>query len=342
MPKNANALSRHGSVAQQRASMLIPATNKAMTQNTINTNADHVLLGVVLMLGFCLTAPMLDVCAKLASDAIPVGQITAARFALQIVLMAPVCVAMGLSFKMNGMFAALTLRAALLALSTYFFIAAIEKMPLADALAIVFVLPFIVMLIGKYFYGEEVGPKRIMAALVGFIGVLMVIQPSFTLFGLVALYPLGTAFSFAGYVIVTRHLRGKLNTIMMHFHTGWIATLICLPPLLIGAATDLPMFDPVWPDPYNWALLVGVGLFATISHMMMTFALTFAPSSTLAPLQYLEIPVATIMGWFVFSDFPNNMALIGIAIIIGAGLYMIHREQQAARQAKHASSAAAR
>ena len=66
--------------------------------------------------------------------------------------------------------------------------------------------------------------------------------------------------------------------------------------------------------------------------MMMTYALSLAPSATLAPLQYLELPVATLFGYLVFRDFPNALTLLGIAIIIGAGLYMIHRERVTARQ----------
>jgi drug/metabolite transporter (DMT)-like permease len=65
---------------------------------------------------------------------------------------------------------------------------------------------------------------------------------------------------------------------------------------------------------------------------MMTYALAFAPSATLAPLQYLELPVATLLGYLVFQDFPNALTLTGIAIIMGAGLYMVHRERVTARR----------
>ena len=82
---------------------------------------DRIMLGILLMLGFCLTAPLLDVAAKLASDVIPVGQITAARFLVQLGLMLPVCLMMGLSFAMNGRLGLLSLRALLLLLSTFFF-----------------------------------------------------------------------------------------------------------------------------------------------------------------------------------------------------------------------------
>ena len=296
-------------------------------------SSDRILVGVALMLGFCITAPLLDVAAKLASDTVPVGQITAARFIVQCALMAPFVWIMGLSLRVaRGQWLALLARAALLFVATFCFIAAIRVMPLADALAIVFVAPFIVLLVGKFYLGEEVGPRRVGAAIVGFVGVLFVIQPSFAAFGGVALFPLGTAVGFAFYILVTRGLSRRVHPVTMQFYTGLIASLLCLPVLMLAQGTGAELLDPVWPKGITWLWLFGVGFFATLSHMMMTYALSLAPSATLAPLQYMELPVATLLGYLVFGDFPNVLTLTGIAIIIGAGLYMIHRERVTARQ----------
>ncbi len=285
------------------------------------------------MLGFCLTAPMLDVAAKLASESVPVGQITAARFVVQCVLMAPFILVMRLSFRISrGQRLALVIRAVLLLVATFCFIAAIRVMPLADALAIVFVAPFIVLLIGKFYLGEDVGPRRVGAALVGFVGVLFVIQPSFAAFGAVALFPLVTAVAFAFYILVTRGLSRKIHPVTMQFYTGLIASLLCLPVIILAQGSGSAMLDPVWPEGIAWLWLLGVGFFATLSHMMMTYALSLAPSATLAPLQYLELPVAALFGYLVFSDFPNTLSLIGIGIIISTGLYMIHRERITAKK----------
>ncbi len=305
-----------------------------MSTATVYTpSTDRILAGVALMLGFCVTAPLLDVAAKLASDSVPVGQITTARFLVQCVLMAPFVWIMGVSLHVaRGQWLALVSRAALLLASTFCFIAAIRVMPLADALAIVFLAPFIVLLVGKFYLGEDVGPRRVGAAMVGFVGVLCVIQPSFAAFGAVALFPLGTAVGFAFYILVTRGLSRRMHPVALQFHTGLIASLLCLPVMILAEGTGSAMLDPVWPQGINWLWLFGVGFFATLSHMMMTYALSLAPSATLAPLQYLELPVATLLGYLVFRDFPNAMALTGIAIIIGAGLYMIHRERVTARQ----------
>ncbi len=285
------------------------------------------------MLGFCLTAPLLDVAAKLASSSVPVGQITAARFIVQCALMAPFIWFMGLSLKVAPeQWLAVVSRALLLLFATFCFIAAIRVMPLADALAIVFVAPFIVLLVGKFYLSEDVGPRRVGAALVGFIGVLFVIQPSFAAFGAVALIPLGTAVAFAFYILVTRGLSRQMHPVTLQFHTGLVASLFCTPILILANGSGSELFDPVWPKDIAWLWLFGAGFFATLSHMMMTYALSMAPSATLAPLQYFELPVATFFGYLVFSDFPNRLSLIGIAIIIGAGLYMIYRERVTARQ----------
>lgn len=303
------------------------------TTQPYTPSTDRILAGVALMLGFCLTAPMLDMAAKLASATLPVGQITAARFIVQCAMMAPFVWIMGQSLRVaRAQWLALVFRAALLLISTFCFIAAIRVMPLADALAIVFVAPFIVLLVGKFYLGEDVGPRRVGAAMIGFVGVLFVIQPSFAAFGAVALFPLGTAIGFAFYILVTRGLSRRMHPVTLQFHTGLIASLLCLPLLLLAQGSGTELMDLVWPEGIAWLWLFGVGCFAAVSHMMMTYALSLAPSATLAPLQYLELPVATLLGYLVFQDFPNALTLTGITIIIGAGLYMIHRERVTARQ----------
>ncbi len=178
-----------------------PLALGAMTR----ADTDRILTGILLMLAFCVLAPLLDVCAKLAAEGgIPVGQITTARFGVQCLLMFPIVLVMRLSLRLTPRALALvTLRAGLLVFSTFAFVSGVAVMPLADTLAIVFVEPFILLLLGWLLFGDQVGPRRIAACVVGFGGALLVIQPSLQAFGLVALWPLGTAFSFAFYMLVT-------------------------------------------------------------------------------------------------------------------------------------------
>ena len=295
-------------------------------------HADRILPGILLMIGFCLSAPMLDVAAKLAADTLPVGQITAARFVIQAALMLPICLWLGLGLRPGpGTLSMLLWRSFFLILSTYFFIAAIRVMPIADALAIVFVEPFIILFVAKYLFGDEIGPRRIGASIVGFGGSLLVIQPSFVAFGYVALLPLGTAFSFAAYMLITRGLSRRMHPVAMQFHTALIASLATVPIIWLADGRGWATLDPVMPQGLAWLWLLGVGGFAALSHMMMTYALKFAPSATLAPLHYLEIVMATLVGYLIFNDFPDPLTLAGIAVIMGSGLFVIHRERQLSR-----------
>lgn len=80
-------------------------------------------------------------------------------------------------------------------------------------------------------------------------------------------------------------------------------------------------------------MLVSIGVLGTVAHLLMTWSLSYAPTSTLASIQYTEIPMATLLGWLIFHQFPNQLACVGIAITIGAGLYMIYREKRLADRA---------
>lgn len=294
---------------------------------------DTTLQGVLLMLAFCVIAPLLDVAAKLAAeDGVPVGQVTAARFLVQTALMLPVMLVMGLAMRLDARaLGYTTLRAALLLVSTFAFVSGIQVMPIADALAIVFIEPFILLILGRFLFGDQVGPRRIAACAVGFIGALFVIQPSLAAFGLVALWPLATAFLFAFYMLVTQAIAAWMHPVTMQFHTSWTGLLMCLPIMVLADGSGIAPLDPIWPMGWNWLWLFGVGFWAAVSHMCMTYALKFAPSATLAPLHYCEIVTAVILGYLIFGDFPNRLTWIGIAIIVSSGLYIIHRERLAAK-----------
>ena len=302
---------------------------------------DRIFPGIVLMLAFCALAPLLDVSSKLAAEnGIPVGQITTARFVVQGALMLPVVLWMGLAWGVSArVLGFVFLRAVFLILSTFSFVSGIAVMPVADALAIAFVEPFVLLILGRLIFGDEVGPRRIAASAVGFGGALLVIQPSIAAFGYVALWPLGTAFFFAFYMLVTRAMSAYMHPVTMQMHTSLAGAAICVPLMLMFDGTGWAQLDPVMPAGLNWLWLFGVGFWAGVSHMCMTYALKFAPSATLAPLHYSEIVAAVALGYLIFGDFPNPMTWAGIAVIVSSGLYVIHRERISAK-AKRAAAAA--
>ncbi|MBT8459295.1 MAG: DMT family transporter [Boseongicola sp.] len=292
-------------------------------------NTDRPVLGILLMLGFCVLAPMGDSIAKLLGESIGVGQLVTVRFALQVIILAPLVWFTGKSLAMRGRIFRLTaIRTVLHILGIGMMFLALRFLPLADAVAIAFVMPFILLILGHYVLGEEVGHRRITACAVGFIGTLLVIQPSFAEVGWPALLPLGVALDFALFMLVTRQVAKDVDPITLQAISGLMAILVLLPVLLIATPFSFPGLAITSPTGNEWALLFALGAIGTFAHLLMTWSLRFAPSATLAPMQYLEIPVAAAFGWFIFRDFPNGLALIGICITIASGLYILVREQR--------------
>lgn len=298
---------------------------------------DRPLLGVFLMIGFALIAPGMDALAKLAGERIPVGEILAFRFGVQTLLLFPLALALGVLVPQGPK--ALTghaLRAALILLATGFFFTALRFMPIADAIAIFFVEPFILTLLGAAFLGEAIGWRRILACAIGFGGAMLVIRPSFAAFGPVALLPLGTAVAFALYMILNRRTARDQHPVALQAWTALAAAAMVIPILALFEGSGSEIFDPVWPEGRFWAYLIGVGVVASISHLCVSGALRFAPAATVAPLQYLEILAATGLGYLIFADLPDRQTVLGICIIVASGLFVIWREGRPQPEAQRA------
>lgn len=294
---------------------------------------DRPLLGIFLMLGFCLLAPLGDSIAKILGGTIPLGQLLIVRFAAQTALLLPIVWLAGGTLYMNRRVFMLTIvRTLLHIVGIGGMFTALRFLPLADAIAIAFVMPFIMLLLGKYVLGEVVGPRRLAACVVGFIGTLLVVQPSFAAVGPPALLPLFLAVIFALFMLVTRQVARDTDPIALQAVSGLVATVLFTAMYLAAGGLDLPGLNLVTPTRSEIMLLAAVGVLGTFAHLLMTWSLRFAPSATLAPMQYLEIPFATLIGWLVFRDFPNGLAAIGISITMAAGLYVVFREHAAQRE----------
>lgn len=292
------------------------------------TTDNRPLLGIMLMVGFAVVAPMIDVFAKLAGQNLPVAQLTAARFLIQSALLLPLAWALGMLHRPARAEIGLhVVRACLIMLGTAFFFLALRVMPIADAISIFFVEPFIATFLSAYLLKESVGWRRVLACLIGFSGALFVIQPSFQNFGLPALFPLATAGFFAFYLILTRKMAREMHPITLQAYTGLTAVSICVPILLIFDNGPFRELDTIMPDQRNLLFLFGLGLAATVSHVFISYALKFAPTGVVAPMQYLEIVMAAVMGYLIFDDILNGAALLGVCIIVLSGLYVLHRER---------------
>ncbi|APE42960.1 EamA family transporter [Sulfitobacter alexandrii] len=293
---------------------------------------DRPLLGISLMLGFCILAPAGDAIAKLLGASVPLVQVVLFRFAIQALMLIPLVWATGRLWRMRGRVLALTLLRTLLhVVGILGMFTALTYLPLADAIAILFVMPFFMLILGRFVLGEEVGVRRLFACLVGFIGTLLVVQPSFAEVGWPALLPVFVAANFSVFMLITRQIARQTDPIGLQAVSGVMAVVMIAPLLLLGSLLDLPVLGLQSPDSREWGLLIAIGVLGTLAHLLMTWSLRYAPSATLAPMQYLEIPFATLLGWVIFSDLPNLLAGAGIVVTMVAGLYIILREQATAR-----------
>ena len=293
---------------------------------------DRPLLGIMLMLGFCVLAPIGDAVAKILGHTVPIGQLVLVRFAVQVILLIPLIWITQRAWRMTRRVMVLTLiRTVLHIIGIGAMVTALKYLPLADAIAIAFVMPFLMLILGKYALNEEIGPRRIMACAVGFIGTLFVVQPSFADVGWPALLPLGVAVNFALFMLVTRQIAKETDPISLQAVSGVMAVCMIAPVLFLFQNSSFSQLQWAEVSGFDWTLLLSIGVLGTIAHLLMTWSLRYAPSATLAPMQYLEIPVATIIGFLVFGDWPNPMAATGILITIAAGLYVVLRERAIAR-----------
>ncbi|NRP12408.1 Riboflavin transporter [Aliiroseovarius sp. xm-m-379] len=295
---------------------------------TSPTTHDRPFLGILLMLGFCMLVPLSDAQAKALGGEVALLALITLRFLFPLLLY-PWLKARNIPcLPPKGTRIWMLARALVLLISMGLMYQSLRFLPLADAVAIAFVAPFIMLALGALVLGEQVGPHRIGAALVGFIGTLLVIQPNFVAVGLVALMPLGVALGFAIFAMITRKMSRAMDPLAIQVANGSLGAVILLPLWGIAGTGALPPLHLV-PD------LVVFGVIGTASAILMTASLKYAPSATLAPMQYLEIPFATLIGWLAFHDLPNGLAALGIAITVAAGLYVIAREhRQARRQAQ--------
>ena len=295
-----------------------------------HTHIDRPFIGILFMLGFCVLAPLGDALAKVLGARLDLGMLVLTRFAAQAAILLPIALLSGATLLVRGRVLALVTTRTLMhiaGISTMF--TSLRYLPLADALAIAFVMPFVMLLLGKFVLGEEVGPHRLWASVVGFAGTLLVIQPNFAEVGAPALLPVGVAVIFALFMLVTRQIAKEVDPVALQAVSGLQASAILLPVLIF--LPDLPGSGFAAFDLTTGWLLIALGSVGTAAHLLMTWSLRFAPASTLAPMQYLEIPFGTVIGWLIFRDLPNGLAALGILVTIGAGLYIILRERRLAR-----------
>ncbi len=286
-------------------------------------------VAMLFMVAAMLILPCIDAIAKWLAGSVSPVQISWSRFVFQALFLLPFAMHGGLSVPKKHI-PLHAMRGTLIAITTAVFFASLGALALADAISIFFVSPLILTALSALILRERVGWRRWSAVGVGFIGALVVIRPAFEDFGLVALLPVVAAVSFAFYLLLTRRLAVEEDPVRMQFYAGIFGCLSMSCVLLVGDKLGFAATTIAWPSLSHLGLLACMGLIASTGHLLVVHAFKRAPAGALAPFQYLEIVGATLLGLFIFGDFPDLLTWFGIAIIVGAGLFVFYRERASA------------
>jgi len=213
-------------------------------------------------------------------------------------------------------------RGLMAALSAALFITAINYVPLADAIAVTFVAPFVVTMFSALLLKEKVGIHRWSAVIVGFLGTLVILRPGFDGFEPALLLAVLAAVLFAFRQIISRYLSGSDKTETTVAYTALVAVMVLFIPLPF-----------VWQTPvsgFHLLLMAIMAILAGLGELLVIKALEVALAVVVSPVHYTILIWGSLYGYFVFGDFPDYLTWIGAIIIILSGLYTLYRERKRA------------
>ncbi|MEM1370719.1 MAG: DMT family transporter [Pseudomonadota bacterium] len=280
----------------------------------------------------------LDTVAKLLVDNenLPVEQVTWVRFFVQFLLLLILVPAtkthtLQQLWVTNRLLLQL-LRSVLMALTTLFNFLAIEHLRLDQTITIMFLAPVVVALIAGPVLGEWIGWRRLLAVMVGFVGVVVAVNPagddSFTP---AVWYSFAAMAALAWFMLVTRQVAPYDPPLITLFYS-----------MFAGVALGWPFAIAVWEWPqeaWHWLALLSLGVFGGAGHFMFILAYRAASASKISPFVYLQVPTMALLGFLVFDDQPTVHTAVGAAIIIASGIYLMHHERQRETTATASKSA---
>ena len=288
------------------------------------------LRGTLLLLASMLIVPFMDASAKyLTMNGHNPLQVAWLRMAMQSTIVIPIA---AWRHGVCGVLRAprphlLLLRGCFLVGATIFFFTAIGYMPLADAIAITFIEPIILLILSAAFLRERVPLRRWIVAAIGFGAVMLIVKPGGSSFHPASLSAMLASVFFSMYLLSTRAIQLGPNPpptlVMLGYQSvpGAIALGLALP------ATWSPITSNV-----QLALALSMGAIGATSHALLILAFQACEASFLAPLLYSEIIMQTVLGYAIWGDIPDALTIVGIVIIISAGLYLGSTESRAQKR----------
>ncbi len=310
----------------------------AMTQTRHNNPA----LGILLISLGVAAISVNDMLIKFLSGGYPLHQIVFVRSAVGILFTL-------VFLQWEGGFRALRtatpllhlLRGLLVVLANLTFYAAVAVLPLAQATALFFVAPLFITLLSIPVLGEKVGPWRLGAVVVGFVGVLVMQQPWANTIGVsrgVLLLPVAAAALYAGMQVLTRRLGVTTRASAMAIYIQGTFLLVSVGFFIVagdgrfaeGTQNESLIFllrPWIWPQGDDVWVFLGLGLTAGVVGYTLSAAYRIADAATVAPFEYLGLPLAILWGWAIFAEWPGPEVWWGCLLIVGAGLFVFLREK---------------
>lgn len=298
-------------------------------------SASHPIRGVILFSFGLLCFTCMDATTKYLATHHEVPLIVAVRYLvnclLLIVLLAPTHGAKLVETQRTGL---VVVRSLCLATASLCVASALKRMPLAETTAIVFMSPLVVMLMVGPVLGERVGRLPWIATFMGLVGMLLIVRPGSGLDTLAVCLALGAVAANTGYQLFSRLLAASERTIALIFYSALVGT-ICF-----GIA-----FPVYWggrpPSPFELLLFLSLGVYGAVGHFFYTKAYRETPASVLAPLNYVQVVWAGLLGWLVFGHVPDRVTILGMCVIAASGAIVAFRPRRSTASQPGESRAAA-
>lgn len=308
------------------------------------TQRDGSSLGIVFILAGMFAISINDVIIKQMSGGYPLHQLVFTRSSIGIFISVVI-------LQMEGGFGLLktnrpwlhALRAMMIVVSNMTFFAAIAVLPLAETTALFFVAPLMITLLSVPVLGEKVGPMRLSAVLVGFVGVLIMQRPWASFEGsdvnrLVLLLPVLSALTYAINQVMTRKLgmSSKASALAIYIQSAFI--IVSLGFYVVAGdgryaqsfgnpAMEFLLRAWIWPTAEDWPFFIALGFLSATVGYCLSQAYRISTAATVAPFEYIGLPLAIFWGYSLFGELPDFAVMIGIALIMGAGLFVFLRER---------------
>ena len=278
------------------------------------------LRGILLLIASVTCFGIVDGISKVLIDTQSFGQVVLARYALAL----PILLLATHPGKWKNLFhtrlvALQIIRGLIPVVIGGSMILAVKYLPLADATVILFAGPFLVLALSGWLLGEWVSWASWVAVAVGFLAAIVVARPGFSGLSQYTVFPVIAAVFYAGFQLLTRRLGAA----------GEPPTTTLAWTLAIGIIIGLPLAIANWvPQTLEtWALCFCLGVVFGLAQLWLAQAFSLAPANLLTPFSYFQILSAVVFGFLVFHDIPDYWTLIGIALIVGAGLYVFGRNR---------------